>query len=1096
MARYSNVSTNFSGGLISDHLSGRIDIDRAANSARKFTNFFPTVQGPAEYRPGFEFGSEETDSKMTNTVSSSVVVNEDIAYRIIFGSTTVKIFDTSGVLIDTVTSPYSQAELKDLKFSSETDKLYITHPNHRPKILTATLGFSSSPLLALAETPGDPNVTLTTTGGLLLTTTVEVTGLADWTLTDVTTKIEPFLEPDTSDNVLRIDKGEEIVKIVSTDAGLQTIIDAGQGSWTNYYIEYDLKGTTVLGKVIDESDNYAEVGDPSVAGGVYTIYVDAVDFVTEVTAADAKLFLLDNAETVNGSIQEKQLEQDGVPDGEVHLRSDVDIFSNANTGSFIRLGAENRSNKVVLGEDTKFNLTRWVKIDEYLGLSTHPTEFYRGNQFIEETSQTHDYTVYDNGSVYKAFGDSEFTIEDIIGNTAGEVRDNGNRVFVWNGGAFRGDTIFVYSEGNTNIVQNNHNLKFTVPEGHGVKVGDTVNIAGLTFISGDTNLNGNQTVDEAGTTFIQFNFTSADLNHNPTGDATLTIKTHSLGTNSIVGNLTTGKSMEVLKCDPAITIQEYNSSSNPTGLLVKTTVAATVVTEVANDVTITATQNIFDITTSPNRHIKGAMPSGMVYMKILEYTSQKVVRARLNNTVPRNEVTGGYENKGVLTEFSLGAWYSNNFPKTVAKYEQRRVYAGTYTNPNFVFFSRLNDEEDFAPTQDDKQVLDTDGISYAISNVNAAVTWLSAGTDLVVGTSNGVFKLVTNQFNAAVSPKTVRIELADEVGCDKDGVLAGTSIFFPDESSTELLEYKFDSDVQSRATDDVAKFIYPTFVRDTIKKVVFQNNPQPRLWVVTDSGLLYVLTYHRQETFYAWSKQETNGIVIDATVLRKAYDSGIDQVWITVRRGSKFFYERLFSEVDSTTEPTFYLDNATSFNSFNIADNFDGSYLYLPATGRTVGDVVSVVVDDVYVGEHTVETVTGAFAGTKVKVRYRRSSGIVRAAFGTKYTGTLQMMYPTWNAQNKPAFGAETARIISQKTFTIDSVKFKHGIDGQHDTVKLPGSTFPTNPEEGTLTKFTGFDRERPVRNSKFGVEKIPELVQDEPYKTVFGSLVTKTDLN
>ena len=164
---------------------------------------------------------------------------------------------------------------------------------------------------------------------------------------------------------------------------MQTIIDAGASAWTNYYIEYDLKGTTVLGKVIDESDNYAEVDDPSVAGGVYTIYVDAVDFVTEVTAADAKLFLLDNAETTNGSIQEKQLEQDGVPDGEVHLRSDVDIFSNANTGSWIRLGAENRSNKVVLGEDTKFDLTRWVKVSEYIGLETHPIEFYRGDKYIE-----------------------------------------------------------------------------------------------------------------------------------------------------------------------------------------------------------------------------------------------------------------------------------------------------------------------------------------------------------------------------------------------------------------------------------------------------------------------------------------------------------------------------------------------------------------------------------------------------------------------------------------------------------------------------------------------------------------------------------------
>ena len=59
----------------------------------------------------------------------------------------------------------------------------------------------------------------------------------------------------------------------------------------------------------------------------------------------------------------------------------------------------------------------------------------------------------------------------------------------------------------------------------------------------------------------------------------------------------------------------------------------------------------------------------------------------------------------------------------------------------------------------------------------------------------------------------------------------------------------------------------------------------------------------------------------------------------------------MFSEVDSSTEPTLYLDNATSFNNFNIAENWDGTYLYLPASERTVGDTVSVVVDGVYLGD-------------------------------------------------------------------------------------------------------------------------------------------------
>ena len=41
MARYSNVQTDFSGGLVSDYILGRADLKKVGNSARKFKNFFP-----------------------------------------------------------------------------------------------------------------------------------------------------------------------------------------------------------------------------------------------------------------------------------------------------------------------------------------------------------------------------------------------------------------------------------------------------------------------------------------------------------------------------------------------------------------------------------------------------------------------------------------------------------------------------------------------------------------------------------------------------------------------------------------------------------------------------------------------------------------------------------------------------------------------------------------------------------------------------------------------------------------------------------------------------------------------------------------------
>jgi hypothetical protein len=103
------------------------------------------------------------------------------------------------------------------------------------------------------------------------------------------------------------------------------------------------------------------------------------------------------------------------------------------------------------------------------------------------------------------------------------------------------------------------------------------------------------------------------------------------------------------------------------------------------------------------------------------------------------------------------------------------------------------------------------------------------------------------------------------------------------------------------------------------------------------------------------------------------------------------------------------------------------------------------------------------------------------------------MMYPTWDAQNKPAFGTETQRVISQKVFVINSSTFSQGVDGSTQSVDLPNFVRGTTSASGV---YTGFDIERPLRNSQFGVDKIPELRQDQPYRTIFGSLVTKVDLN
>ena len=135
MARFSDITTNFSGGLITDFVSARTDLAAVKNSCRKFNNFLPILQGPARYRAGFKWITG-TSIEGEKAVSASITLATNQSYLAVFSERQVKIYDPNGTLLDTVTTPYIESELEDLRFASETDVLYIVHGSHRPRKLS------------------------------------------------------------------------------------------------------------------------------------------------------------------------------------------------------------------------------------------------------------------------------------------------------------------------------------------------------------------------------------------------------------------------------------------------------------------------------------------------------------------------------------------------------------------------------------------------------------------------------------------------------------------------------------------------------------------------------------------------------------------------------------------------------------------------------------------------------------------------------------------------------------------------------------------------------------------------------------------------
>ena len=1039
MAKYKNVITDFSGGLVTDHILGRVDIERLQKSAKPFTNFFPTLQGPALFRDGFRYSSP-ADAPKTFAIGMSL--SDGRSYRIVLSHLKLTVYNSSGVLLTQINAPYRESELADVRWSSETDILYICHGKHAPRTLTVDVQFVASNLLPsdyLEE--GYTGLSSTEEGGEHLTLLADAEyelGDDSWSLNEVEFTSHPYLSTDLSGTVLSLSNRQEYIRLESDlSTEFNWIVNGtpsgdGTTSQTDWYVEYYVNNQWSLGKVVNSSVD-PDIPDPT--GDV--IYVDPVDSVVNIEDEACRLVVADRSDVaVAANPKNGYYKFESVDEDSINVRATSLVFSPNQINSYLRVGGERVSLDVVTPLDSR---TRWYKIKEHLGTEDYPVDFIRG-------TVANDATRYTSGSVYRSYDD---------------------------------DTIEVRSSGGANATETTTAL-----------------------------------VDSNGNKVFAFNYKF----HNYTADV-----------NTTIGNLSTQKQFDVVDC--------YHSTDDaPNNLpeIVENTVLYTAgATPDGNLLAARGVISVFDVVTDPEgiashrgtlssskslftvgdlgRFVFAKLGTSYVTLKLSSYISAYQAEVDILSSVPKNKLTGKIENNGVFRSFRLGAWYKDNYPQTVAFYEQRRIYAGTYDSPNYVWMSKNEDDTDFRTAEDDGDVLDTTGISYPLSNVNATIRWLAPAKAMTIGTDNGIYKLSANEYTAAISPKNIRIELEDPEGAKTPPTFVGSAVFFADISGARLLEFVYDVNVQATNTNDITKLVYPIFLNDPIIRIEYAHTPQPRIWCLTVSGDLYCLTHHKKEDFYAWSKIEVSGEIKDICVLRKGYlEAGEDQLWVSVKRDGRYDYEVMAPYYRDVTDDrdiksgALFLDShirfpATGSATEAIADSLDLSERY------SEGDVVRVVTDGVDRGDFTV----GASGVLSITGLPKEDHVLV----GLSYTGLIGLTVNTWATQLGSSYGSDS-RVVSVRPYVYNSVGYSIGIDDKYEYVSFnketpealleEESTYLLKEDGGLILEgldkidrfYTGFGKELPVRGSLFGVDKVPTIKHDRPYPLTLVSLVVKTDFN
>lgn len=133
---------SFNAGEISPWLDPRLDMDKYRMGCRQCQNMRPTIYGGVLRRAGTVYiGAAATDTGNVRLVPYTVSTDTNfvleftnLKIRIWDASTKALVVDATPATIELVT-PYTAAQLNQLQFAQQNDTLYITHPEHFPRLV-------------------------------------------------------------------------------------------------------------------------------------------------------------------------------------------------------------------------------------------------------------------------------------------------------------------------------------------------------------------------------------------------------------------------------------------------------------------------------------------------------------------------------------------------------------------------------------------------------------------------------------------------------------------------------------------------------------------------------------------------------------------------------------------------------------------------------------------------------------------------------------------------------------------------------------------------------------------------------------------------
>ncbi|MHC4620559.1 MAG: ubiquitin-activating E1 FCCH domain-containing protein [Planctomycetota bacterium] len=295
------------------------------------------------------------------------------------------------------------------------------------------------------------------------------------------------------------------------------------------------------------------------------------------------------------------------------------------------------------------------------------------------------------------------------------------------------------------------------------------------------------------------------------------------------------------------------------------------------------------------------------------------VNSYVNPTVACGEVLSTLGNTTATARWSEGAWSDERgYAGTPTFYEGRLWFGGSAYQPQRIWGSKTGEYANFRKGMLAEHSVDHD---VEADEVNA-IKWLVSHEVMAIGTMGAEWKLGSPDPTNAITPdKPMYPRRQTAYGSsDVQSLLVANDVIFvqDDHRTVRAFRYVFEQgEAGGYRSEDIT--LYADHITESgIVWMAWQKKPEPVLWCGRADGQVIGLTFEPGQIIFGWHRHVTDGEVESGAVISGTSE---DEVWISVKRGSKRFVEQ-FKPRNWGSDDTdcFFVDCGITFDGGDAYD--------------------------------------------------------------------------------------------------------------------------------------------------------------------------------